>query len=66
MIRDLKPVWRRRSNTEISATPGNLVALLRLALMSVVPRSGCRKRSSGTAQNRPTRMQESGLRFRQT
>src|SRR5215472_5518490 len=31
MIRDLKPVWRRRSNTEISATPGNLVALLRLA-----------------------------------
>ena len=36
MIRDLKPVWSRRSNTEISATPGNLVALLLLALMAVV------------------------------
>ena len=36
MIRDLKPVWSRGSDTEISGTSANLVAVLLLALMAAL------------------------------
>jgi hypothetical protein len=36
MIRDLKPVWSRGSDTEISGTSASLVAVLLLALMAAL------------------------------